>query len=149
VKVAVLDDYLDTVRTLDVFARLAGHDVTVWTDHTDDVDVLAERLADTDALVLIRERTQIRDQLLSRLPKLALISQRSVYPHIDIDACTRLGRRVLEPPLRIAILCHRRTDLGPGAVRDAPHPPRGGRPEGRPLADRAGPDAAGKDARCL
>jgi len=25
------------------------------------------------------------------LPKLKLISQRSVYPHIDIDACTRLG----------------------------------------------------------
>src|SRR6185312_9413748 len=29
--------------------------------------------------------------LLERLPKLKLISQRSVYPHIDIDACTRLG----------------------------------------------------------
>src|SRR5262249_17979125 len=25
------------------------------------------------------------------LPNLKLISQRSVYPHIDIDACTRLG----------------------------------------------------------
>ena len=42
-------------------------------------------------LVLIRERTQIRAPLLERLPKLKLISQRSVYPHIDIDACTRLG----------------------------------------------------------
>ena len=46
---------------------------------------------DTEALVLIRERTQIRTALLERLPKLKLISQRSVYPHIDIDACTRLG----------------------------------------------------------
>ena len=53
--------------------------------------MLAERLADTEALVLIRERTQIRAPLLERLPKLKLISQRSVYPHIDIDACTRLG----------------------------------------------------------
>ena len=41
--------------------------------------------------MLIRERTQIRAPLLERLPKLRLISQRSVYPHIDIDACTRLG----------------------------------------------------------
>ena len=29
--------------------------------------------------------------LLERLPRLRLISQRSVYPHIDVDACTRLG----------------------------------------------------------
>ena len=50
-----------------------------------------ERLSDTEVLVLIRERTQIRAPLLERLPKLKLISQRSVYPHIDIDACTRLG----------------------------------------------------------
>ncbi len=54
-------------------------------------DALAERLRETEALVLIRERTQIRAPLLERLAKLKLISQRSVYPHIDIDACTRLG----------------------------------------------------------
>jgi D-3-phosphoglycerate dehydrogenase len=41
--------------------------------------------------VLFRERTQIRTPLLERLPKLRLISQRSVYPHIDIETCTRLG----------------------------------------------------------
>jgi D-3-phosphoglycerate dehydrogenase len=91
VKVSILDDYMNTVRTLDVFAKLADHDVTVWTDHVQDVDVLSKRLADTEGLVLIRERTQVRGELLERLPNLALISQRSVYPHIDIDACTRLG----------------------------------------------------------
>jgi D-3-phosphoglycerate dehydrogenase / 2-oxoglutarate reductase len=91
VKISILDDYFDTVRTLDCFAKLAGHDVTVWNDHVQDNDVLAQRLADTEALVLIRERTQIRTPLLERLPKLKLISQRSVYPHIDIDTCTRLG----------------------------------------------------------
>ena len=53
--------------------------------------MLAERLKDTEALVLIRERTPIRAPLLERLPKLKLISQRSVYPHIDVDACTRRG----------------------------------------------------------
>jgi D-3-phosphoglycerate dehydrogenase len=91
VKISILDDYFDTVRTLECFRKLAGHDVTIWNDHVQDVDALAERLRDTEALVLIRERTQIREPLLERLPKLRLISQRSVYPHIDIAACTRLG----------------------------------------------------------
>jgi D-3-phosphoglycerate dehydrogenase len=90
-KVAVLDDYQDAVRTLACFRKLAGHEVTVWTDHTQDVDTLAKRLGDTEALVLIRERTMIAAPLLDRLPKLRMISQRSVYPHIDIDACTRRG----------------------------------------------------------
>jgi D-3-phosphoglycerate dehydrogenase len=90
-KVAILDDYHDTVRTLTCFGQLDGHDVTIWNDHVQDVDALVDRLADTEALVLIRERTKIRTPLLERLPRLKLISQRSVYPHIDIDACTRLG----------------------------------------------------------
>jgi len=91
VKISILDDYHDTVRGLPCFSKLDGHDVTVWTDHVQDVDALAERLADAEVLVLIRERTKIRTPLLERLPKLKLISQRSVYPHIDIDTCTRLG----------------------------------------------------------
>jgi D-3-phosphoglycerate dehydrogenase / 2-oxoglutarate reductase len=90
-KIAILDDYHDTIRTLDSFSSLAGHDVTVWTDHVQDDDVLASRLQDTEVLVLIRERTKIREPLLVRLKKLKLISQRSVYPHIDIAACTQLG----------------------------------------------------------
>jgi D-3-phosphoglycerate dehydrogenase len=90
-KVTILDDFFDTLRTLPCFAKLAGHDVTIWNDHVEDVDTLAQRLAATDVLVLIRERTPVRAPLLERLPKLRLISQRSVYPHIDIDACTRRG----------------------------------------------------------
>jgi D-3-phosphoglycerate dehydrogenase len=90
-KIAILDDYHDTIRTLACFEKLAGHAVTIWTDHVQDVDRLVERLQDAEALVLIRERTQIRAPLLERLPRLRLISQRSVYPHIDIEACTRLG----------------------------------------------------------
>jgi D-3-phosphoglycerate dehydrogenase / 2-oxoglutarate reductase len=89
--VTILDDYHDTLRTLPSFAKLAGHKVTIWNDHVQDVDTLAERLKDTEALVLIRERTKIRAPLLDRLPRLRLISQRSVWPHIDIDACSRLG----------------------------------------------------------
>jgi D-3-phosphoglycerate dehydrogenase / 2-oxoglutarate reductase len=90
-RITILDDWFDTLRSLPCFAKLAQHQVTVWTDHAEDEDVLAERLGDTEVLVLIRERTAIRASLLCRLPKLRLISQRSVYPHIDIDACTGLG----------------------------------------------------------
>jgi len=90
-KISILDDYHDTLRTLNAFSKLAGHEVTIWNDHVQDIDALAARLKGAEALVLIRERTQIRAPLLERLPGLRLISQRSIYPHIDVDACTRLG----------------------------------------------------------
>jgi D-3-phosphoglycerate dehydrogenase len=90
-KISILDDYFDTLRTLPCFQKLKGHEVTVWNDHVQDTDALAARLKDTECLVLIRERTRIQAALLERLPKLKLISQRSVYPHIDVDVCTRLG----------------------------------------------------------
>lgn len=90
-KVTILDDYQNVVRTLDAFKKLEGHDVTIWNDHTKDNDVLAERLKDTEALVLIRERTPIRAALIERLPRLKIVSQRSVYPHVDVEALTRRG----------------------------------------------------------
>jgi len=90
-KITILDDYFDTLRSLPCFAKLDGHDVTIWNDHTQDVDQLADRLRDAEVLVLIRERTHIRKALLERLPRLRLISQRSVYPHIDVADATRLG----------------------------------------------------------
>jgi len=91
VRITILDDYFDTLRTLSCFRKLDGHQVDIWTDHVQKTDALAERLKDTEVLVLIRERTEIRAPLLERLDKLRLISQRSVYPHIDIAACTRAG----------------------------------------------------------
>lgn len=87
-KVHILDDWFDTLRTLPCFAKLGGHDVTVWTDHEPDPARLAARVSSAEALVLFRERTQIGADLLQRLPDLRLISQRSVYPHIDVTACT-------------------------------------------------------------
>lgn len=90
-KVHILDDWIDTLRALPCFQKLAEHDVTVWTDHEPDSARLANRLADAEALVLFRERTSITRELLQRLPQLRLISQRSVYPHIDVAACTDHG----------------------------------------------------------
>ena len=91
VRITILDDYFDTLRTLSCFRKLDGHQVDIWTDHVQKTGALAERLKDTEVLVLIRERTEIRAPLLERLDKLRLISQRSVYPHIDIAACIRAG----------------------------------------------------------
>jgi D-3-phosphoglycerate dehydrogenase len=99
--ITVLDDYQNMVRTLKAFEKVKHHNVTIWNDHTKDVDVLAERLKDTEALVLIRERTPIRAPLIERLHKLKIVSQRSVYPHIDVDALTRRG----------VVLC---SDMHPG-----------------------------------
>ena len=90
-KITILDDYQDTIRTLACFGKVTGHDVTIWNDHTKDVDVLAKRLVDTEVLVLIRERTPIQAPLLARLDKLRMITQAGVYPHIDVAACTRRG----------------------------------------------------------
>ena len=89
--ITILDDYHESIRTLPCYTKLDGQDVTIWNDHVQEVDALADRLQNTEALVLIRERTNIRTPLLERLPNLKLISQRSVYPHIDIETCTRLG----------------------------------------------------------
>ncbi|OQW82357.1 MAG: 3-phosphoglycerate dehydrogenase [Proteobacteria bacterium ST_bin15] len=90
-KIAILDDWHDTLRGLPCFRKLDGLDVTVWNDHVADVGELARRLSDTEVLVLFRERTAISRALIEKLPNLKLISQRSVYPHIDIAACTAHG----------------------------------------------------------
>ena len=149
-KIAILDDYHDTVRTLPCFGKLAGHEVTIWTDHVQDVDALAARLRDTEVLVLIRERTKIRTPLLERLPKLRLISQRSVYPHIDIDACTRLGI-IVSSSQHADTPSYATAELTWGLILAAmrPDPAADGGAAGRQLADRRRPHAARQDARHL
>lgn len=96
-KVAVLDDYQDSVRTLECFGLLQGHDVRVLNETYADPEQLADRLEDVEALVLIRERTKIDEALLSKLPSLKLISQTGkVSNHLDLEACTRHGIAVAE-----------------------------------------------------
>ena len=73
--ITILDDYFDTLRTLPSFRKPDGHAVTIWNDHVQDVDALAERLRDTEVLVLIRERTQIRAPRV-----MPFSSRRAVHP---------------------------------------------------------------------
>lgn len=100
-KIAVLDDYQDAVRKLDCFSLLQDHEVKVFNNTVKGVGQLAARVADVEAIVLIRERTRVTRQLLDRLPKLKIISQtgrvsRDAGGHIDLEACTDKGVVVLE-----------------------------------------------------
>ena len=90
-KIAIFDDWQDTIRTFPAFKKVADHDVTIWKDHSKDVNVLADRLKDTEVLCLIRERTPIRAPLIERLDKLRMITQVGVFPHVDVEAATKRG----------------------------------------------------------
>lgn len=96
-KIAILDDYQDTVRHLDCFSLLKEHEVKVFNNHAVGLGQLAIRLAPFEALVLIRERTVLSRALLSKLPKLKLISQTGkVAGNIDVNAAQELGITILE-----------------------------------------------------
>ena len=140
--ITILDDYFDTLRGLPCFRKLDGHAVTVWNDHVQDTDALAERLRDTDALVLIRAHPDpgAVDRP-AAAPEADQPAQRlSAYRHRRLYHAWR--DRVLEPARRHAVLCRRRADLGAGAGRHAPDPAADEGAAGRRLADRRGPHAA-------
>jgi len=95
--IIILDDYQDAVRKLKCAAQLEPYNAKVFTNTVKGIGQLSVRLRDADVLVLIRERTQFPRALLEKLPRLKLISQTGrAGPHIDIEACTRLGIAVAE-----------------------------------------------------
>ncbi|MBJ7539317.1 D-2-hydroxyacid dehydrogenase family protein [Marinomonas transparens] len=108
-KVAILDDYQDVVKSLASFSILHGHDVHIFNETYNNVDELAAHLVDFDVLVLIRERTQITEPLLAKLPNLKLISQTGkVSNHLDPALCHRYGVAVAEgigSPIAPSELC--------------------------------------------
>jgi D-3-phosphoglycerate dehydrogenase len=89
--ITILDDYTDLVRTLACVSLVKDHHLDVYTDCERDIDALAARLNDTDALVLLRERTPIPAALVARLPKLKLITLNGPWPHVDLAACSAHG----------------------------------------------------------
>lgn len=96
-KIAILDDYQDSVRKLRCFSKLDGHEVRIFTNSARGAGQLAIRLAPFEALVLIRERSALSRQLLSKLPNLKLISQTGkVSGHIDLNAATAHGIAIAE-----------------------------------------------------
>lgn len=96
-KIIIPDDYQNAIKDLDCFRLLQGHDVTIYNDTTNVLDELANRFKEAEALVLIRERTRITEELLSRLPNLKLISQTGkISNHLDLAACTKYKVAVAE-----------------------------------------------------
>jgi D-3-phosphoglycerate dehydrogenase len=89
--ITILDDYTNLVRTLKCVSLVRHHILNIYTDCERNLDVLAGRLKDTDALVLLRERTCVSADLLARLPKLKLITLNGPWPHVDLAACTARG----------------------------------------------------------
>ncbi len=95
--IIILDDYQDAVRKLRCASKLDPLNAKVFTNTVKGIGQLSVRLRDAEVLVLIRERTHFPRQLLEKLPKLKLIAQTGrVGPHIDVEACTRLGIAVAE-----------------------------------------------------
>lgn len=96
-KIIIQDDYQDCIKKLNCFYQLKNHDVTIYNDSVKDLDALATRFKDAEALVLIRERTIINEALLEKLPHLKVISQTGkVAPHIDLAACKARGITVMD-----------------------------------------------------
>jgi D-3-phosphoglycerate dehydrogenase / 2-oxoglutarate reductase len=96
-KISILDDYQDAVRKLDCYKLLEGQEVKIFNNTVKGAGQLGVRLSDSEALVLIRERTRITRDLLGKLPKLKLIVQTGkAGGHIDLDACTEKGVMVVD-----------------------------------------------------
>jgi len=87
--ITILDDYQNIISELKCFELLQGHEVHIINTAEKDVLILAQKLKNTDILVLTRERTQIDQTLLSLLPNLKLISQTGkISNHLNLSDCT-------------------------------------------------------------
>ncbi|WP_250487911.1 D-2-hydroxyacid dehydrogenase family protein [Caballeronia sp. GaOx3] len=104
-KIVVLDDFQDAVRHLSAYAwlrdRLPSAEIAICRDYAYSVDALVERLIVADAVVLIRERTRLTSEVISRLPRLRFVVQtgpvaRDGTAHVDIAACEARGIVILE-----------------------------------------------------
>jgi phosphoglycerate dehydrogenase-like enzyme len=93
IKVAVLDDYQQVALSSADWSALAGRaEVTVFTDHLDDEDAVAQRLAPFQVIVAMRERTPFPTSLLERLPRLRLlVTTGMANASIDMTAARERG----------------------------------------------------------
>lgn len=97
INVAVLDDYQGVALSVADWSKVRQRaNITVFDDHLDDNDAVAERLAPFDVLCVMRERTPLPASLLKRLPRLKLIA--STGPgnaSIDLVAAAQCGISVM------------------------------------------------------
>src|SRR5262245_47166485 len=126
-RIVIPDDYQDIVHRLKCFELLRGHEVLRFREPAASEDELAERLADAQVVVAIRERVAFPRSLLERLPKLellALVGRHSKV--IDFAACKELGIDVVQgsnaspaspAELTMALILASRRNIVPEAER--------------------------------
>jgi D-3-phosphoglycerate dehydrogenase / 2-oxoglutarate reductase len=126
-RIAIPDDYQDIVHRLKCFELLRGHEVVRFREPARDQDELAERLADAQVVVAIRERVAFPRSLLERLSKLellALVGRHSKV--IDFAACKDLGIDVVQgsnaspaspAELTLALILASRRNIAPESER--------------------------------
>ncbi|MCE3076239.1 D-2-hydroxyacid dehydrogenase family protein [Chryseobacterium gwangjuense] len=96
-KITILDDYQHAIEKLDCFKLLKDQNVEILHNTEKNVKVLAEKLKDSDIIVLTRERTTINEELISLLPNLKLISQTGkISNHLNLSDCTKYKVAVAE-----------------------------------------------------
>lgn len=96
-KITILDDYQNIIESLACFDLLKGQNVQIVHETEKNATILASLIRDSEVLVLTRERTEITDELLSKLPNLKLISQTGkISNHLDLNTCTKYNVAVAE-----------------------------------------------------
>ena len=92
-RIAILDDYLDIVRSSADWSRLpADCTLDVFNDNLASEDEAAERLAEFDVLLATRERMRFPASLIDRLPNLKLlVTTGGNNRAIDVEACIARG----------------------------------------------------------
>jgi phosphoglycerate dehydrogenase-like enzyme len=92
VKIAVLDDYQQVALTMADWSLMDRADVTVFHDHQTDQGAILERLLPFTVICVMRERTPLNKELLSKLPNLKLIvSTGRRNASIDTQGAEALG----------------------------------------------------------
>jgi len=93
IKIAVLDDYQQVAfKFADWSAIESKSEVTVFTDHIADEAKVIERLLPFEVICAMRERTPLKQNILSKLPNLKLIVSTGMRnASIDTKAAEELG----------------------------------------------------------
>jgi phosphoglycerate dehydrogenase-like enzyme len=96
IRIAVLDDYQQAARRFADWSVVESRaELTVFTDHLADEDALVTRLQPFSVLCIMRERTPLSREVLSRLPNLKLIVSTGMRnASLDTKACEELGIEV-------------------------------------------------------
>jgi phosphoglycerate dehydrogenase-like enzyme len=93
-QIAILDDYQNAALEMADWSSIANRaTLTVFNDHLVDVNEIVSRLAPFDILCVMRERTPLSREILSRLPRLKLIASTGLR-NASIDLAAAAERNV-------------------------------------------------------